>query len=311
MIRGVLLDLAGVFYEGDHVLTGALEAVRQRHRAGLPIRFVTNTTTKTKMALLSRLTGLGLEITGDELFTPGQAARGWLTQHNASPLLLVHPSLKEENASLPDRERRAVIVGDAGHAFSYENLDHAFRILIDGAAFLALAKNRTLMDDDGKLSLDSGAFVTALEYSNGKQAIVLGKPWPDFFHAALASMGCVPDDAVMVGDDPSAMSRARFWLAFPMRCWCARENTAMATSGASTRRRRRSSRTFRPRPHGSSATAMASVARLGPCSAVDPLSSDHNLRPSTLDTANLRGAFPVSRLGIHQPRSFGGGQLSG
>ncbi|HBF61045.1 MAG TPA: TIGR01458 family HAD-type hydrolase, partial [Methyloceanibacter sp.] len=45
------------------------------------------------------------------------------------------------------------------------------------------------------MSLDSGAFVTALECSSGKQAIVLGKPWPDFFHAALASMGCAPDDA--------------------------------------------------------------------------------------------------------------------
>ncbi|MGA9442061.1 MAG: TIGR01458 family HAD-type hydrolase [Methyloceanibacter sp.] len=201
MIRGILLDLAGVVYEGDHVLPNALEAVRQLHSTGLPIRFVTNTTTKTKKALLARLTGLGLEITSDELFTPGQAARAWLKQHNASPLLLVHPNLKAEFSSLPDRKKRAVIVGDAGEAFTYWTLNHAFRALIDGAAFLALAKNRTFMDDDGKLSLDAGAFVSALEYSSGKQAIVLGKPSPDFFHAALASMGCAPEEAVMVGDD--------------------------------------------------------------------------------------------------------------
>jgi len=65
MIRGVLLDLAGVVYEGDHALPGAVEAVHRLHEAGLPIRFVTNTTTKTKKALVKRLAGLGLEIAGE------------------------------------------------------------------------------------------------------------------------------------------------------------------------------------------------------------------------------------------------------
>jgi len=201
MIRGVLLDLAGVVYEGDHALPGAVEAVHRLHEAGLPIRFVTNTTTKTKKALVKRLAGLGLEITGEELFTPGQAARAWLAEHDASPLLLVHPNLEEEFADTPDRPKRAVVVGDAGHAFDFDNMNRAFRELIDGAAFLALAKNRAFMDEDGKLSLDAGAFVTALEYSSEKQATVLGKPSPDFFKAALASMDCAPEDAVMVGDD--------------------------------------------------------------------------------------------------------------
>ncbi|WP_045369074.1 TIGR01458 family HAD-type hydrolase [Methyloceanibacter caenitepidi] len=201
MIRGVLLDLAGVVYEGDHVLPGAVEAVHRLHEAGLPIRFVTNTTTKTKKELVSRLTGMGLEISGDELFTPGQAARAWLAEHDAAPFLLVHPNLEEEFADVPNAPARAVVVGDAGRAFSFENMNRAFRELVDGAAFLALAKNRTFMDEDGELSLDAGAFVTALEYSSGKDAIVLGKPSPDFFEAALASMGCAPKDAVMVGDD--------------------------------------------------------------------------------------------------------------
>ena len=34
-----------------------------------------------------------------------------------------------------------------------------------------------------------------------RQALVFGKPAPDFFQAALASMGCAPSEAVMVGDD--------------------------------------------------------------------------------------------------------------
>lgn len=201
MIRGVLLDLAGVIYEGDHVLPGAMDAVARLHDAGLPIRFITNTTTKTKQALLSRLTALGLEVTEEELFTPGQVAQRWLAANNAAPLLLIHPNLREEFADLLEGEGHAVVVGDAGKAFTYEHMNEAFRALMEGADFLALAKNRTFKDDDGKLSLDAGAFVAALEYSSGKRAIVLGKPSPDFFEAALASMGCAHLDAVMVGDD--------------------------------------------------------------------------------------------------------------
>lgn len=204
MIRGVLLDLAGVVYEGDHVLPGAIDAVARLREAGLPLRFVTNTTTKTKQTLLSRLTELGLEIAQSELFTPGQAARAWLERHGASPMLLVHPNLKDEFAELPHSEKYAVVVGDAGQGFTYDNLNGVFRALIDGADLVALAKNRTFKGDDGRLSLDAGAFVTALEYASGKEAIVLGKPSADFFKGALTSMECAPEDAVMVGDDAEA-----------------------------------------------------------------------------------------------------------
>ena len=204
MIRGVLLDLAGVVYEGDHVLPGAIDAIVRLHEAGLPLRFVTNTTTKTKAALLERLRKLGLEIADDELFTPGHAARAWLTAHDASPVLLVHPNLEAEFADLPQGKARAVVIGDAGDGFTYANMNRVFRTLIDGATLLALAKNRTFKGDDGLLTLDAGAFVAALEYASEEEAIVLGKPSPDFYAGALASMNCAPEDAAMVGDDAEA-----------------------------------------------------------------------------------------------------------
>jgi HAD superfamily hydrolase (TIGR01458 family) len=204
MIRGVLLDLAGVVYEGDRALPGAIDAVAHLHQAGLLLRFVTNTTRATKRTLLERLARLGLDIADSELFTPAQAARDWLAQHDCSPSLLVHPALAKEFADIPERAYRAVVVGDAGEAFSYANLNAAFRKIIDGAELIALAKNRTFKDEDGKLSLDAGAFVTALEYATGRDALVLGKPAAAFFAAALASMDCPPERAVMVGDDAEA-----------------------------------------------------------------------------------------------------------
>ena len=201
MIRGVLLDLAGVIYDGDHALPGALSAIDRLRQAGLSLRFVTNTTRMPKRKVLGRLAKLGLDIWQAELFTPAEAARNWLAANDCSPSLLVHPNLAEEFDGETGRPHLAVIIGDAGEDFDFARLNHAFRELIGGAPFIALAKNRSFKDADGGLSLDAGAFVTALEFATGREALVLGKPSPAFFQAALASMNCAPESAVMVGDD--------------------------------------------------------------------------------------------------------------
>ena len=98
----------------------------------------------------------------------------------------------------------AVVIGDAGDGFTYQAMNQAFRALIAGAGFVALAANRTFKDADGELSIDCGAFVSALEFATGAKAVVLGKPSPDFFRAAAGSMGLELEDTVMVGDDAEA-----------------------------------------------------------------------------------------------------------
>lgn len=201
MIRAVLLDLAGVVYDGDTPIPGAVAAIGRLRAEGLPIRFVSNTTRSPHRAIVAQLASLGVSVERDELFTPARAAVDWLAREGCVPHLLVHPDLVPEFAGNKVGDRRAVVVGDAAEAFTYAAMNGAFRQLIDGAEFLALALNRTFEDADGGLSLDAGAFVAALEFAAGKQATVLGKPARDFFHAALAGLQCAPGQAVMVGDD--------------------------------------------------------------------------------------------------------------
>lgn len=197
--RGVLLDIGGVLYVGDRPIDGAHEALEELRAAGLAIRFITNTTSNPRRGVLGKLARMAFEIEPQELFTPAAAARDWLAVRGLMPWLLVAEALLED---FPDRgdEPDAVVIGDAGPGFTYEALNQAFRLIMDGAPLIALAKNRYFMQPDG-LTLDAGAFVAALEYAAGVDAIVLGKPAPDFFAAALAAMGCPAGEAVMVGDD--------------------------------------------------------------------------------------------------------------
>lgn len=201
MINGILLDISGVLYEGEKAVAGAAEAVELLHSAGLPVRFLTNTTRRPKRRLIEDLRNFGIQAAPDEVFTPVAAARGWLEQKGYSPHLLVHPDLEEDFVGSNKTGPVAVVVGDAAREFSYDNMNDAFRALVEGAPFLALASNRVFRDEDGQLSLDAGPFIKALEFASGVKATLFGKPSPEFFRASIESMDCGPEEAVMIGDD--------------------------------------------------------------------------------------------------------------
>ena len=205
MTRGVLLDLAGVLYDGDHAIDGSVEAINRLTAAGIPFRVITNSTRSPRRKLLLKLEKMGFRISDDQLFTPARAACDLLALSGHKAHLLIHPDLAEDFPQTSDSGAGiSVIIGDAAQFFTYDAMNAAFRALTKGADLVALANNRSFSDADGNLSIDMGAYVAALEYASGKQATVLGKPSPAFFNAALASMGVTARDAVMIGDDAEA-----------------------------------------------------------------------------------------------------------
>ena len=54
MIRGVLLDLEGVVYQGHCAISGAVDAVQALERRRLRIRYTTNTTVQPRSAIAKR-----------------------------------------------------------------------------------------------------------------------------------------------------------------------------------------------------------------------------------------------------------------
>ncbi len=92
------------------------------------------------------------------------------------------------------------MIGGAEELLSYEAMNHAFRMLMDGAVLLATHTNLYWRTNEG-LQLDSGPFVYALELATGQHATALGKPNRAFFEQALLTIGVQPQEAVMVGDD--------------------------------------------------------------------------------------------------------------
>lgn len=200
MIKGVLLDLSGTVYLDDELLPGAGVAIKRLHARHIPLRYLTNTSRRSRRTMVKKLQSMGLSIAEEEVFTAPRAVRDYLLEHQFTPWLLVHPEVEEEFSDLVGDKPDAVVLGDAADAFSYANLNAAFRLLLDGARLLAVGDNRYFRERDG-MSLDAGPFVAALEYAAGCQAIILGKPSPAFFHAAARELGCRPQEILMIGDD--------------------------------------------------------------------------------------------------------------
>jgi HAD superfamily hydrolase (TIGR01458 family) len=199
-IEGLLVDLDGTLYVGDEPVEGAREALGELKAYGITVRYVTNTTRKPRREVRDHLLSLGFEIEETEIFTPARAAAGLIGDRRCFPL--VDEALLEdlEEVTLTEDRPDYVLVGDLGEGFTYERLNAAFRLLVNGAELLALQKNRYWRTESG-LSLDAGPFVVALEYASGKSATVVGKPEESFFRLALEDMGS-RHEVAMVGDDP-------------------------------------------------------------------------------------------------------------
>jgi HAD superfamily hydrolase (TIGR01458 family) len=195
-----MLDLSGVLYEGDERVPGAVDAVALARQSGLSLRFVTNTSQKPRATLLADLRAFGFDVADDELFTAVDAARQWLAERGLRPYCLVHDAIRDEFAELAGDDPNAVLVADAVDGFTYEALNEAFRLCLEGAPLLTVGYNR-YYKSGGRLWLDAGAFARALEFAADVEAVVVGKPGADFFGQVLASVPAGPASAMMVGDD--------------------------------------------------------------------------------------------------------------
>ncbi len=198
-----------MLYEGERAVLGAAEAVAWTAERGIPHLFLTNTTSRPREALVEKLATLGIEASAEAILTPPVAADRWLADHAPGPAALFVPAATaDEFRSVPrlpeDAESGAasVVIGDLGEGWSFPVLNRAFRLLMaePRPALVALGMTRYWRAPDG-LRLDVAFVVRGLEHASGVEAVVLGKPAPAFFAAALASLGCKADETVIIGDD--------------------------------------------------------------------------------------------------------------
>lgn len=204
-IDGLLIDIDGVLTVSWEPIDGATEALRILRAAGTPLRFATNTTTRTRGEVARSLGDAGMAVDVDEVLTaPAATAAHLRAAHPGARCFLLNTGdLTDDFGGInlvDDDTADVVVIGGAGVEFTHAQLNQAFRLILDGAAFVAMHRNLYWRTSSG-LQLDTGAYVTALAEATGVEPMVLGKPSADFFATGVAELGLETARVAMVGDD--------------------------------------------------------------------------------------------------------------
>jgi HAD superfamily hydrolase (TIGR01458 family) len=216
-VRGFLLDLDGVVILAGRPIDGAAEAIATLDRRGVPYRIVTNTSLLSRQELSGWGRRIGLDLPPERILSALSLSAAYTRRrHPARPLFVLASDdartefagqhlLSDAEAGRPGATAAAVVIGDSPEAATYDNLNHAFRLVRGGAELIGMHRNPWWLTPDGP-TLDSGAFVAGLEFATGQRATVIGKPSAAFFREAAAQLvaalpGASRRDLAMVGDD--------------------------------------------------------------------------------------------------------------
>jgi HAD superfamily hydrolase (TIGR01458 family) len=206
-IEGVLLDMDGVLVTAWRALPGAAEALHALQLRGVPFLLATNATSVSRSALAEKLGQAGLEVDAGQVVTAPLLTASYLRVHHprARCFLVGEPDIGDDLAGvrIVEEDADVVLVAGADRSFTWEKLSRAFRMLQRGAALVAMHRNLFWLTEGG-LMLDTGAFLAGLERAAGVEAVVTGKPSPQYFRECVGLLGLAPESVAMVGDDLDA-----------------------------------------------------------------------------------------------------------
>ncbi len=220
-VRALLLDLDGVIVVAGEAVPGSVAAVAELERRAVPYRIVTNTSLVSRATLSRFAARLGNDIPPEQFQSALSASAAFAARtFPGAPLYVIASPdaltefegqrlLSHEEAAEPGARAAAVIVGDSPDELTHANLNRAFRLIRNGARLIGMHRNPWWLTPEGP-TLDSGAYVTGLEYAAGVHAQIVGKPAPAFFSIAIDGLRGVSaasgarlrrSEIAMVGDD--------------------------------------------------------------------------------------------------------------
>ncbi len=204
-LRGLLVDLDGVVYEGDRVLPGAPEFFRFLRETGRPFLLTTNNSTLRPAQYAAKLAAMGIEVGEREVLGSAGATAQYL-RSTAPPGARVFAigeegllsAIGEAGFELADRDAEYVVVG-LDRQLTYDKLTRAVRLVRAGATFIGSNPDTTLPMPDGVIP-GAGSFHAAIFAATGVKPLVIGKPEPTMLVMGAERLGCEPDEAAIVGD---------------------------------------------------------------------------------------------------------------
>lgn len=210
-VRHVALDMDGTIYLGSRLFDFTKGFLQSLTQLGIGYSFLTNNPTRSITDYLTKLAGLGIDATPEQMYTTSTATIEYIkaTMSGVRTLFVVGtPSMEAEfrnagfeltacnAASLPDA---LVVAFDT--TLTYDKMCRAAYLAQQGVPYIATNPDRVCPTDLSTVLPDCGSLCKAIEYATGRKPdIVIGKPNPDMLTGIRRRHGLAPEEIAMCGD---------------------------------------------------------------------------------------------------------------
>lgn len=205
-IRGFILDMDGVLYRGNTLVPEVPGFLAALDAAGIAYTMATNNSTNSQLDYVAKLSGMGLEVPEESIFTSAIATATYLrsnypegTRVYVVGMAALRQAIFGDGYFLPAETDAGVVVSGADFELTYNSLRIACLAIRGGADYVATNADTTFPTEAGLIP-GSGAIVAALVAATGVEPVVVGKPSPVMVESCLTAMGLQANQAIMLGD---------------------------------------------------------------------------------------------------------------
>jgi NagD protein len=201
---GYLIDMDGVIYRGSQVIPGAQSFIADLRVRGIPFRFLTNNSQRSRLDVATKLQRFGFEVEAEHVLTCAIATARFLAYQKPQGTAFVigesglATALHECGYAIVDRDPDYVVVGE-GRTLNFEMVEAALRMILGGAKLIATNLDPNCPTENG-MRPGCGAVVAMLETAAGVKAFSVGKPSPVMLRAARKEIGLTTDQTIVIGD---------------------------------------------------------------------------------------------------------------
>jgi len=197
----ILIDFDGVLKVGNSPASDAAEFFDYLSQEKIPACILSNSTLRTGDLIKDFFTSHKIH-TKIPAITAFDAAVSYLKKnYNKVQVYCRDYLIHHFEGMIDEKNPEAIVIGDIEDKWNYQIINDIFKKVFADADLIAMHKNK-YWNPQGELLIDAGAFITGIEFSSGKEAIILGKPSPHYFKAALEIINAKTEDIFfMLGDD--------------------------------------------------------------------------------------------------------------